>query len=100
MGDRFLLNFAHRFDAKGRISIPASFRQVLMKDGFAGVYAYPSLAAPALDCGGHALIPQIDLLLQKMPPYSQARDAVATALLGMSEVLRPDAEGRVFFEQR
>jgi MraZ protein len=35
-----------------------------------------------------------------MPPYSQARDAFATALLGMSEVLRPDAEGRVFFEQR
>jgi MraZ protein len=35
-----------------------------------------------------------------MPPYSQARDAFATALLGMSEVLRLDAEGRVFFEGR
>ena len=46
--DRFLSNFTHRFDAKGRISIPASFRQVLAKDGFAGVYAYPSL-----DVRGH-----------------------------------------------
>ncbi len=98
--DRFLSNFTHRFDAKGRISIPASFRQVLTKDGFAGVYAYPSLDAPALDCGGNALIAEIDSLLQTMPPYSQARDAFATALLGMSEVLRPDAEGRVFFEER
>ena len=35
-----------------------------------------------------------------MPPYSQSRDAFATALLGMSEVLRLDAEGRVFFEER
>ena len=68
--DRFLSHFTHRFDAKGRISIPASFRQVLAKDGFAGVYAYPSLDAPALDCGGNALIAEIDLLLQTMPPYS------------------------------
>ena len=35
-----------------------------------------------------------------MPPYSPARDAFATALLGMSEILRLDAEGRVFFEER
>ena len=35
-----------------------------------------------------------------MPPYSPARDAFATALLGMSEILRLDAEGRVFFDER
>ena len=86
MVDRFLSHFIHRFDAKGRISIPSAFRQVLAKDGFAGVYAYPSLDAPALDCGGHALIAEIDALLQTMPPYSPARDAFATALLGMSEI--------------
>ena len=68
--DRFLSHFTHRFDAKGRISIPAAYRQVLAKDGFAGVYAYPSLDAPALDCGGNALIAEIDALLSTMPPYS------------------------------
>ena len=99
-GGSISLHFIHRFDAKGRISIPSAFRQVLAKDGFAGVYAYPSLDAPALDCGGHALIAEIDALLQTMPPYSPARDAFATALLGMSEILRLDAEGRVFFEER
>jgi MraZ protein len=98
--DRFLSNFTHRFDAKGRISIPAPFRQVLAKDGFAGVYAYPSLDAPALDCGGHALIAEIDALLQTMPPYSPARDAFATALLGMSEILHMDGEGRVMLDAR
>ena len=35
-----------------------------------------------------------------MPPYSPARDAFATALLGMSEILRLDAEGRVLLEAR
>ena len=92
--DRFLSNFTHQFDAKGRISIPAPFRQVLAKDGFAGVYVHPSLDAPALDCGGNALIAEINSLLQTMPAYSQARDAFATALLGMSEVLRLELGGQ------
>ncbi len=98
--DRFLSHFTHRFDAKGRISIPAAYRQVLAKDGFAGVYAYPSLDAPALDCGGHALLAEIDALLSTMPPYSPTRDAFATALLGMSEILHMDAEGRVMLDAR
>ena len=98
--DRFLSHFTHRFDAKGRVSIPAPFRQVLAKDGFEGVYAYPSLDQPALDCGGLKLLAEIDALLASMPPWSPARDAFATALLGTSEILRMDAEGRVSLDER
>ncbi len=98
--DRFLSHFTHRFDAKGRISIPAPFRQALAKDGFEGVYAYPSLDAPALDCGGLKLLAEIDSLLATLPPFSPARDAFATALLGTSEILRMDSEGRVTLDDR
>jgi len=98
--DRFLSHFTYRFDAKGRVSIPAPFRQVLAKDGFEGVYVYPSLDAPALDCGGFRLLQEIDALLATLPPYSPARDAFATALLGTSEILRMDSEGRVLIDER
>ena len=98
--DRFLSHFTHRFDAKGRISIPAQYRQVLAKDGFEGVYAYPSLDAPALDCGGHRLLAEIDALLATVPSFSPARDVLATALLGTSEIFRMDAEGRVSLDER
>ncbi len=98
--DRFLSHFTHRFDAKGRISIPAPFRQALVKDGFEGVYAYPSLDAPSLDCGGLKLLAEIDALLASLPPFSPARDAFATALLGTSEILRMDSEGRVTLDDR
>lgn len=98
--DRFLSHFTNRFDAKGRISIPAPYRQVLAKDGFEGVYAYPSLDAPALECGGYRLVAEIDALLATMPPFSPARDAMATALLGTGEILRMDAEGRVSMDDR
>ncbi|MEQ1672103.1 MAG: MraZ N-terminal domain-containing protein, partial [Hyphomicrobium sp.] len=49
--DRFVSTFTNKIDAKGRVSVPASFRAVLERDGYAGgIYCYPSLDAPALDC--------------------------------------------------
>jgi len=98
--DRFLSHFTNRFDAKGRLSVPAPFRAVLAKDGFEGIFMHPSLDSPALDCGGHRLLGEINAFLESMPPYSQAREDMATALLGTSEVLRPDSEGRIVLNER
>jgi MraZ protein len=93
--DRFVSNFTNRLDAKGRVSIPASFRAVLARDGYEGLCVLPSLDAPALDAGGNALLSEIDRLLEGFAPYSEERDAISTALLGTSEILKADAEGRV-----
>ena len=98
--DLFLSHFFNRFDAKGRISVPAPFRAVLAKDGFDGLFVQPSLDAPALDCGGKALLEEIDALLESKPPYSREREDLATALLGASEILRVDSEGRIILGER
>lgn len=93
--DRFVSHFTNRLDAKGRVSIPAPFRIVLAKDGFEGLYVHPALDAPAFDCGGHALLREIDGLLEHFSPYSPERDMFSAALLGTSETLKIDPEGRV-----
>ncbi len=98
--DRFLSQIAKSFDAKGRISVPASFRQVLAKEGFEGVFVHPSLDCPALDCGGTTLLNEIHGLLEAMPPYSPEREDLALALLGTGEILRMDGEGRVTLGDR
>ena len=98
--DLFLSHFVNRFDAKGRISVPAPFRAVLAKDGFDGLFVQPALDAPALDCGGKTLLKEIDALLESMPPYSREREDLATALLGASEILRLDSEGRIVLGER
>jgi len=98
--DLFLSHFVNRFDAKGRISVPAPFRAVLVKDGFDGLFVQPALDAPALDCGGKALLKEIDALLESKPPYSREREDLATALLGASEILRLDSEGRIVLGER
>ncbi|MGI6247182.1 MAG: division/cell wall cluster transcriptional repressor MraZ [Pseudochelatococcus sp.] len=93
--DRFVSNFTNRLDAKGRVSIPAPFRAVLARDGFEGLYVHPALDSPALDAGGNLLLREIDGLLSTLPPYSDERDHLSTALLGTSEILKVDSEGRI-----
>jgi MraZ protein len=93
--DRFVSHYMLRLDAKGRVSVPASFRAVLARDGFEGLYCYPTLDRPALDAGGNALLNEIQALIAGFPPYSDAREQFALALYGTSETLKLDAEGRV-----
>ena len=46
--DRFVSNFMLRLDAKGRVSIPAAYRAVLARDGYDGLYCYPTIDRPQI----------------------------------------------------
>ena len=93
--DRYVSHYTLRLDAKGRVSIPASFRAVLARDGFDGLYCYPALDRPALDAGGNALLSEIEALISRFPPYSEEREQLSAALYSTSEILKIDGEGRV-----
>ena len=93
--DRFVSHYMLRLDAKGRVSVPASFRAVLARDGFDGLYCFPALDRPALDAGGNALLAEIEALLAGFSPFSDQREQFSLALYGPSETLKIDGEGRV-----
>ena len=94
--DRFVSTFTNKIDSKGRVSVPASFRATLERDGYAGgIYCYPSLDAPALDGGGQSLAQKIDGLLDGLPDYSDERDELSVALYGDVHILALDQEGRI-----
>jgi len=98
--DRFVSTYTNKIDAKGRVSIPAPFRAVLERDGYAhgaagGVYCYPSLEAPALDAGGERLAAKIDGLLSGLPDYSDERDELSVALYGDVQIVAIDGDGRI-----
>jgi MraZ protein len=97
--DRFVSNTTLRLDAKGRVSIPASFRSLLTRDGFAGLYCYPALDQPAIEAGGTALLAEIDALVNSLPPYSGEREDFLIALYGRSKTMTMDTEGRVVLPQ-
>ena len=93
--DRFVSHTTLRLDSKGRASIPASFRALLSRDGFNGVYCYPALDRPAIDDGGNALMVEIEALIMRYTSICEKREQFALALDGTSETLRIDREGRV-----
>ncbi|MDH3579853.1 MAG: division/cell wall cluster transcriptional repressor MraZ [Hyphomicrobiales bacterium] len=98
--DRFVSTFTNKIDAKGRVSVPASFRAVLARDGLEGIYCYPSLDDAALDGGGQRLVDKIGSLLEGVDPYSDERDHLSMALYGASEILSIDQDGRVILPER
>lgn len=98
--DRFVSNYTLRLDAKGRVSIPAPFRGVLVRDGFEGLYCYPTLDRAAVDAGGNALLADIESLVAGYPPYSNDREEFLVALYGTSETLKIDSEGRVILSDQ
>lgn len=97
---RFLSTYPAKLDGKGRISVPAPFRAVLEADLHPGLFVHPALEVPALDCGGNAFLREIDALIARYPSHSEARDLIATALLGRAETLRTDPEGRITLPER
>jgi MraZ protein len=92
---QFVSHYLLRLDARGRVSVPASFRAVLARDGFDGLYCYPALDRPALDAGGNALLGEIEALIAGFSPYSDQREQFSLSLYGTSETLKIDGEGRV-----
>jgi MraZ protein len=93
--DSFVSTFTNRLDAKGRVSIPASYRSVLGVDGFDGLYCCPTLDHMAVDAGGNALREHIRRKLAGFEPMSEDHDMLSTTLIGESEVLKIDQDGRV-----
>lgn len=91
----FVSRFTNRIDRKGRVSVPAPFRQVLARDGFEGLYCYPSLDMMAVDCGGNGLLGEIEKRLGRFEPFTEEHDYLSTAFYGLSERLSMDPEGRI-----
>ena len=95
----FVSHYTNRLDAKGRVSIPAPFRQALARDGFEGLYCFPSLHQSAVDAGGHQLIEEIEKRLNGLSTLTADHDALSTALFGASETLKIDGDGRVMLSE-
>ncbi len=97
--DEFVSTFTNRLDTKGRVSIPAPFRLVLARDGFDGLYCCPTLDRRAVDAGGKLLRDTIRRSLSQFEPFSEEHEQLSTALIGESEILKIDQDGRTVLSQ-
>jgi MraZ protein len=93
--DRFLSSATNRIDAKGRVSVPAHFRAVLVKRGYSELYALRALDVAALDVGGMDLLDRYEERIALEDPFLQTADDMSFFCHGDGAFLKLDQDGRI-----
>ena len=91
----FLSTFEKSIDKKGRVSVPPTFRAVLAAQPFSGIVVYASFVHDCVEACGMDRMQKLYERIESLDPFSEERDAFATAILGGSVQLPFDSEGRV-----
>jgi len=91
----FVSTHTNGIDAKGRVSVPAEFRNEVSKEGFAGIYVWPSFNGGYLEGAGPRLLEDYADALEEMEPYDERRTSFETVIFGGARALMFDSTGRV-----
>jgi MraZ protein len=92
----FMSILAGSLDRKGRVCIPAPYRQILAVQDTSGVFARKAILTPSLECFGARVMQEFhEAQTQQDPLFTSAHDVRAFALLSLSQELAIDETGRV-----
>ncbi len=91
----FLDTFVNKLDRKGRVSVPAPYRQQLAAQAFQGIAALHSFKHRAVQCGSLEWLEQINRQLGAVDLFSDEHDDLTATLFGDTKQLPFDSEGRI-----
>ena len=91
----FLDTFVNKLDRKGRVSVPAPYRQQLASQGFQGIAALPSFKHRAIQCGSLDWLDALNKQLGEVDLFSDVHDDLTATLFGDTKQLPFDGEGRI-----
>jgi MraZ protein len=102
---RFLGNHQSKLDAKGRVSVPASFRALLKAQAGSDTDGAPMILRlshqrPCIEVWPAAAFQALAAQLDQLDVFSEAHDDLATSLFSDSFAMEPDKEGRIVLPER
>lgn len=95
MRQPFLGTHINKIDAKGRVSVPAAFRQVLAEDSFPGVVCFPSYKVEAIEGCAMAFMSELSDSVAGYDLFSEEQEALSDVIFGKSATLAWDSNGRI-----
>ena len=91
----FFGTFENKVDRKGRVSVPAPFRQALAGSAFQGIIARPSHRTAAVEACDLEFMEQLNDSVSVNDLYSETHDNLAFTIFAESHQLPFDGEGRI-----
>ncbi len=92
----FMSTVMGTLDSKGRVCVPASYRQILAAQNTSGLYICPSFFEGALEGFGQSVLDALHARLSSLDPFmSVAHDDTAYAIISRTQLLPADEQGRV-----
>jgi len=91
----FLSTYINKIDKKGRVSVPASFRQALKDEEFSGIIVFKSHKNKALEGWSSSRIEQISDSIDNFDVFSEEQDYLTTSIFSESQQLGFDIDGRI-----
>ena len=91
----FLSSYENRLDAKGRVSVPASFRASLNSEKFAGVVLYRSFTNNCIEGLSMSRMEQLAGAADKMGVFDGTLDDLSAMLFADARQLSFDVTGRI-----
>ncbi|MFZ9180278.1 MAG: division/cell wall cluster transcriptional repressor MraZ [Rickettsiales bacterium] len=95
----FLSTFTNKVDSKGRVSVPSQFRASLVSANNSAMVVYESFINQCIEGCDLERIKKLSDSIDNLEPFSEERDAFATAVLGGSVQLSIDGDGRVILPE-
>ena len=96
----FLSAYENKLDKKGRVSVPASFRNYLSNTGYNGIICFPSFNNQSIEAWPQDRIEKISNAIDSLNPFEEKKDYFATSILSESVNLQFDTEGRVSLTEK
>ena len=91
----FLRRHDKKVDGKGRVLIPAQFRQVIGADGYQGFAALPSHRLPAIEAYSMDFLEQLMESVTDIPLFSDEHDSLTATIFGSAQQISIDGDGRI-----
>jgi len=91
----FLATYHNRLDRKGRVSVPAPFRDAVKDQPFAGIVIFPSHKVNALEGFSMAQMEAMSANIDQFDLFSESHDDFAMTLFGAATPLAFDGDGRI-----
>jgi len=95
----FLSTFINKVDSKGRVSVPSQFRASLVNGNNSAMVVYESFINQSIEGCDLERIKKLSESIDNLEPFSEERDAFATAVLGGSVQLSIDGDGRIILPE-